>query len=155
MSDNDNDNLKNLKPGITHKLSDISDETAKSELLALFDRKEGYRRLSVEAGREAMLRTAEAKISQAKAETVMAQTQQAEIAFMIRAGNEFDEINTEPVWQVRKARTKDGALDVIFECLMTENDIQNYHSKRASIIRQQSGGGNDQDLENLLGGGDQ
>ncbi|CAK9253841.1 unnamed protein product [Sphagnum jensenii] len=71
------------------------------------------KQLSVETQRKAMVAQLEAKVQEAQAQISLTK-------FLLEAGTEFDEVQTEPIWFAYKSNG-----DIILESPFTERDMRN------------------------------
>jgi hypothetical protein len=118
---------RNNAPRIAFSLKDIESEDLRDKLGMNYIMLEQLKRIRVQAIRSVELAAAEA--AKASAEVSIAETK-----LLIDAGEAFDLITTEPAWQVRR----NGQGDVIFECLLTETDVQNLQRAHSQQIRSQA-----------------
>jgi hypothetical protein len=109
-----------------HYLSEIEDPQLREKLENKYASLETYKKLQVEAIREAQRASARATMAQAQA-------QLEEIEFIIAAGEAFDLIATEPNWLTRR----NSRGQVLLECLLTQTDIQTIARAQAGEIRKQ------------------
>jgi hypothetical protein len=105
-------NNKTFKPTKLN-LSEIQDPEVRNKLEMKFSDYRVQRQLSVETQRKAIVSQLESKIQEA-------QTQIALTKFLLEAADQFDEVQTEPVWFAYK---QNG--DIILESPFTERDMRN------------------------------
>ncbi|MGD0904925.1 MAG: hypothetical protein ABR924_18535 [Terracidiphilus sp.] len=115
-----------IHPSIRFKLSEVEDEDLRSKLEMKYVELEVHKRTQVQSIRAAMR-------AQALAAKALAETQLAELDFIIDASEAFDLITTEPNWITR--RSKEGA--VILECLLTQNEMQDIARAQVKHVKEQ------------------
>jgi hypothetical protein len=111
---------------VKFKLSDVDDEELRTKLEHKFLVYENLKREQVKAIREAQRAAARGTMA-------LAEVQLSESELLIEASEAFDLISTEPAWIIR--RSPNGA--VIFECMLTQTDIQNVQRGQIKQMKEQ------------------
>ena len=125
---------------IQFKLGDVQDPALREKLEMKYMQFEVVRREQVVALRQAQKAMAEAQKNAAEVAI-------SELDFIIEAGEAFDLIQTEPYWVTR--RNKEG--QVLLECLLTQNDIQNITRKQVKNMREQTSTDDGDDSPGMFG----
>jgi hypothetical protein len=94
-------------------ISDVQDQETRNRLEMKFSDYRVQKQLSVETQRKAMVTQLEAKVQEANAQIALTK-------FLLEAGAEFDEVQTEPFWFAYKSNG-----DIILESPFTERDMRN------------------------------